>query len=770
MRAEAGAPARTKTEKRTSFLTPDADHFIPDRPEQPRVATLLSKLGRFAFRRRLTVIFSWIILLVFAGFAASAATPPAPNSFSMPGTESQRALDLVRERFPEAEVDGASARIVFKAPHGQRIDNPANRAEIRRTLAEVRDSSSQVAAVPDPFTARAVSQDGSTAYAAVAYKADAAALTDSTKDALLEAADASRKTGLTVEIGGSAVQQTQEGSGAEVIGIAMAAIVLLITLGSLVAAGLPLITALLGVGTSVSTIAALAHTLDLGDTTSQLALMLGLAVGIDYALFIVTRYRTELAGGLTREEAAGRAVGTAGSAVVFAGLTVFIALAGLSIVGIPMLTKMGLAAAATVALAVVVALTLLPALLAVAGKRIHGRRARARGRSPQPSHSRKGGRWARFVLRRPVAVLVTGVLGLGVLSVPAMSLELGLPDEGSLSAETTQRKAYDLLTDGFGAGFNGPLTVVVDARESASPRDAAADAAARVARLDGVAQVSPPVFNAPADTATITVVPTTGPSSEDTEALVRDIRGTRTTVTETTGAHTMVTGQTALKIDFTRKMNDALLPYLALVVGLAFVLLILVFRSVLVPLKAALGFLLSVGAALGALVAVFQWGWLADLFGVDRTGPIMSTMPILMVGIIFGLAMDYEVFLVTRIREAYVRGQSPAASVEEGFRHGGRVVTAAAVIMVTVFGSFLGAAEETVKMVGFGLAVAVVLDAFVVRMAIVPAVLALLGRAAWWLPGWLGKALPSVDVEGEGLRPEQARHGDGHRQPEPAAR
>ncbi|MFD7406747.1 MMPL family transporter [Streptomyces sp. NPDC059866] len=724
------------------------------------MATFLYKLGRFAFRRRLTVIFTWILLLVLAGVGASAATAPSPSTFSMPGTESQRALDVLEERFPGSNAEGAAARMVFKAPEGERIEAPEHRAEIARAVASLRKSSSQVAAVTDPFTARAVSKDGTTAYTTVAYKVGASALTDGTRNALKDAVDESRTSGLTVETGGSAVQAESE-SGTEVLGIVIAAIVLLVTFGSLVAAGLPLITALLGVVIGVSAIGALAHTLDLGDTTSQLAMMLGLAVGIDYALFIVVRYRAELAEGLEREEAAGRAVGTAGSAVVFAGLTVVIALAGLSVVGIPMLTKMGLAAAVTVALAVLVALTLLPALLRLAGKRIVGRRARSRdgakrsGAKRRPKRAFRPGasvRWAGFVLRRPIPVLVAGVVGLGALSVPAASLELGLPDEGSLSAENTQRKAYDLLTEGFGAGFNGPLTVVVDARDSADRRGAAADVVSTVRALDGVAAVGAPGFNGKADTATITVVPASGPSSDATESLVRDIREAHTAVASATGARAMVTGPTALKLDFTRKMNDALLPYLALVVGLAFLLLMVVFRSVLVPLKAALGFLLSVGAALGAVVAVFQWGWLADLFGVDRTGPIMSTMPIFMVGIIFGLAMDYEVFLVTRIREAHVRGASPVQAVKDGFRHGGRVVTAAALIMVAVFGSFLGAAEEAVKMIGFGLAVAVVLDAFVVRMTLVPAVLALLGRHAWWLPGWLRKVLPSVDVEGEKLR------------------
>ncbi|MFF3358262.1 MMPL family transporter [Streptomyces sp. NPDC002917] len=718
------------------------------------MATFLYKLGRFSFRHRLFVLLSWVALLVVAGVSASAATPPAPSSFSMPGTEAQRAFDLLGERFPEANSDGATARMVFKAPDGEQLSRPGYRAEIEKAVTGLKESSTQVASAADPFSAHTVSKDGSTAYSTVSYKVGSASLTEHTKDALQETADAARDSGLAVEIGGSAVQAEEE-SGTEVIGIVIAALVLLITFGSLVAAGLPLITALLGVGVGVSTIGALAHTLDLGDTTSTLAMMLGLAVGIDYALFIVTRYRAELAEGHEREEAAGRALGTAGSAVVFAGLTVMIALAGLSVAGIPVLTKMGLAAAGTVALAVLVALTLLPALLSIAGKRILGRRARGKkpkGRRSTSARPPVGVRWAGFVLRRPVPVLVAGVLGLGALAVPAGSLELGLPDEGSLAAETTQRKAYDMLSEGFGPGFNGPLVLVVDAKNSGDAKTAAAKTSVMVKKIDGVAAVGPAAFNQAGDTAMITVVPSSGPGSAQTEEVVREIRGGSAGIESATGAQALVTGQTGMKVDFSQKMNEALLPYLALVVGLAFLLLMVVFRSVLVPLKAALGFLLSVGAALGAVVAVFQWGWLADVFGVQQTGPIMSTMPIFMVGIVFGLAMDYEVFLVTRIREAYIRGESPERAVVAGFKHGARVVAAAAVIMMAVFGGFLGSSEQSVKMIGFGLAVAVFLDAFVVRMAIVPAVHALLGRSAWWLPTWLGKLLPDLDVEGEKLR------------------
>ncbi|MGA6158114.1 MMPL family transporter [Stenotrophomonas sp. NPDC087984] len=725
------------------------------------MATFLYKLGRFAFRRRGFVVLIWVALLAVAGVGAATASPPANDSFSIPGTEAQKAFDLLEQRFPGGNADGATARVVFRAPSGEKMTDPENKAVVTKTVADLKASSPQIASVADPYQAQAVSKDGSTAYILTSYKVNALELKDPAKDGLKEAGEKAEKSGLTVQIGGDALQEMPETGSTEIIGIAISAVVLAITFGSLVAAGLPLLTALIGVGIGISSITALATTLGLSSTTSTLAMMIGLAVGIDYALFIVSRYRAELAEGRDREEAAGRAVGTAGSAVVFAGLTVVIALVGLAVVNIPMLTKMGFAAAGTVVIAVLIAISLIPAVLGFAGKRVFGRKARRRleerlAAGPDASAAEEkpnmGTRWARFVLRRPLMVLLVAVLGLGAAAVPAMSLELGLPDDGSQPVSSQKRQAYDAISDGFGPGYNGPLMVVIDAKGSDDAKGAAEKVRKTITGLDGVAGVSPAAFNKAGDTATLTVISKYKPSSIDTENLVGDIRDEASGFKADTGAEVLVTGQTGMNIDISQKLNDALVPYLVLVVGLAFLLLMVVFRSVLVPLKAALGFLLSVVAALGAVVAVFQWGWLADLFGVEETGPIMSMMPIFMIGVVFGLAMDYEVFLVTRMREAYVHGERPGQAVVTGFRHGARVVTAAAVIMISVFAGFIGSSESMIKMIGFGLATAVLFDAFVVRMAIVPAVLALLGKSAWWLPRWLDRALPNVDVEGEGLR------------------
>ncbi|MFF3742406.1 MMPL family transporter [Streptomyces sp. NPDC002566] len=712
------------------------------------MASILYRLGRLAFRRRKRVVLIWLALLALAGFAAASAPAATSSSFSVPGTEAQRAFDLLEERFPGGSADGATARIVFKAPDGAKMTDAGFRAEVTGVVAALKSGSRQVASVTDPYTTQAVSKDSSTAYVSVTYRVGSMELTDDTLHALKKAGAQARHDGLTVEIGGDALQATPETGAGEIIGVVIAGGVLVVTFGSLIAAGLPLLTALVGVGIGISTITGLAAALDLGTTTSTLAMMIGLAVGIDYALFIVSRYRSELTEGREKEEAAGRAAGTAGSAVVFAGLTVVIALVGLAVVNIPLLTKMGVAAAGTVVLAVLIALTLIPALLGFAGDRVLGRKAR-RGRAAVPPKPNRGARWARLVLRHPVAVLLIGVVGLGTIALPAASLEVGLPDDGSQPVSTTQRKAYDLLSDGFGPGFNGPLTVVVDGNKAEADR-----AITLIRSLHGTAAVTEPTPNKAGDTAMITVIPKDRPSSLATENLVHEIR-------DKTSDHVYVTGATALNTDFSQKMSDALLPYLALVVGLAFLLLMVVFRSLLVPLKAALGFLLSVVAALGAVVAVFQWGWLGSLFGVEQTGPVMSMMPIFMIGVVFGLAMDYEVFLVTRMREAFVHGQQPQNAIVTGFRHSARVVIAAAVIMIAVFAGFIGSSEQMIKMIGFGLAIAVFFDAFVVRMTIVPAVLALLGRRAWWLPRRLERSLPNVDVEGEQLDKELSQSPSG---------
>ncbi len=545
------------------------------------MATLLYRIGRFAFRRRVLTLLLWILVLVGAAVAASSAPAPPADTFSMPGTQSQQALDLLKQRFPTLNPDGASARVVVRAPAHRKISDPAERRKVAALVADLAKGP-QVVGATDPYTTGAVSKDGTTAYTIATYDVVATKVSDRAHDALTKAADRARASGLRVEMGGDAVPVEQAAGGsAEAVGIVLAAVILLVTFGSLIAAGMPLLTAVMGVGIGVSAIGALGSTLGLSSTTTTLALMIGLAVGIDYALFIISRYRAEMADGRERSDAAGRAVGAAGSAVVFAGLTVIVALAGLAVVHVPILTKMGLAAAGTVAIAVLVAVTLVPALLGFAPIRVLRRRDRKviAGRPLSERQARKAAeraarqrpnlsaRWAGLVLRRPVVVLMFAVLGLGVVAIPAARLQLGLPGEGTMAPDTTQRKAYDMLSDSFGPGFNGPLLITVEARDAKS---AARAVEANLSRQPGVALVGSPTVNKAGDTAVLTVVPDQGPADGRTKQLVNHLRGDLAGVGRDRHAEVLVSGQTAMFIDFSRTLTDALLPYLAIVVGLAF--------------------------------------------------------------------------------------------------------------------------------------------------------------------------------------------------------
>lgn len=726
------------------------------------MAVLLYKLGRWAYRRRWIVLVSWLAAFALAGVGSATLAGENSESFEIPGTESQEAFDLLNERFPGSNAAGATGRMVFAAPEGEQLTAPENEAAVESVIDEL-GTAPGLATVANPFEAGTISEDGRIAYAEIQYEPQL--LSEEQQEALFAAADTGRETGLTVEIGGDIAFTEEPGGGTEFIGLAVAAIVLVITFGSFIAAGMPLLNAVIGIGVTMSAITIATRFIDLSSDSTILAMMLGIALAIDYSLFIASRYRHELSVGRDGDEAAGRAVGTAGNAVVFAGLTVMIALAGLSIIGVPFLTQMGLVAAFAVAMAVVIALTMLPALFGFAKRRILGGRIPGlKMRDPEAEERTVGLRWVQMVTRNPIKVLVIAFAAVLTLAIPAASLQLGMPDEGTFSEDTTQRKAYDLLAEGFGPGFNGPLLAVVDAVDSADPEGAVEQFVASAQGLDYVAAVVPSGFNPAGDTAMVTVIPMTGPSSDETEQLVHDLRDLSPDIAAQSDAEVMVTGATAVLIDFNDKISAAVIPYLAVVVGLSFLILILVFRSLLVPLKAALGFLVTMGATFGATVAVFQWGWFAGLIGVEQTTPILTFLPIILIGLVFGLAMDYQVFLVTRMHEEHVHGMAATPSIIRGFQHGSRVVAAAAIIMISVFGGFI-LGEDFIKQMGFALAFAVFIDAFVVRMTIVPAVLQLLGEKAWWLPRWLDRILPDVDVEGEKLRD----YLDAQQVPEPVA-
>jgi len=690
----------------------------------------------------------WVLVLAAFGFGAASLSGPTSDAVSIPGTESWRARDVLAEKFG-AGVNGASARVVFTVSGDGTLTDADRKAAVQATVAELRKAP-QVTGVADPYEARTITPDAKTAYATVSYPVAAPDVSAASRQALHAAGDTARHAGIDVEYSGEVTADAEASSATEALGIVVAAAVLLITFGSLAAAGLPLLTAIAGVAIGMLGISIATGFLDLSSNASALATMLGLAVGIDYALFILSRYRHELAAGHDGAEAAGRAVGTAGSAVVFAGLTVIIALAALTVVGIPFLAAMGIAAGGTVAVAVLISLSLLPAMLGFAGRKVLPS-AQRRGRAKRSTRIPFGERWARAVVKYRVPALILSVAAVGAVAVPTLDLRLALPDESTAPPGSTQRTAYDQLSEAFGPGVNGPLVIVVQAAPGAAT---AAGAAAQkiISGTDNVVLVTPPTPNQAGDTAILRVIPESGPTSEETKELVHDIRARQATFTAATGGATLaVTGRTAIDIDVSEKINDALLPYLAVVVGLAFLLLTLVFRSILVPIKATLGFLLSVAASFGALVFIFQQGHLANVFGIESTGPIVSFVPIFLVGVLFGLAMDYEVFLVIRAREDFVHGATPNGAIVSSMRHSARVVTAAALIMTSVFAGFIFTEDPIVKSLGFALAFGVAVDALLVRMTIVPAVLSLLGRSAWWLPRWLGRILPNVDVEGDRL-------------------
>ncbi|MET0765697.1 MAG: MMPL family transporter [Blastococcus sp.] len=750
------------------------------------MATLLARLGRASFRHRGLVSVAWLALLGTVIALLVTVGGSFDDRFTIPGSESQDALDRLEQVSPGA--GGVGAEIVFVAPEGATVADPAVAGAIEQVLATA-ERSPQVAAVVSPYVSRAVSPDQRAALATVTFDVPREELEETSLDALRATTAAAEDAGIDVAVGGNAFGTTGVTIGAtEFIGVAVAVLVLVLTFGSLLAAGMNLLTALIGIGVGMGGLLLASNVLTLSSTAPTLALMIGLAVGIDYTLFILSRHRTQLATGMDPEESAARAAGTAGSAVVFAGLTVMIALSGLAVVGIPFLTVMGVGAAGTVLVAVLVALTLLPALLGFAGARLApkpgsraGRRELADARETTGAGGSMGARWTRLVTRRPLLTVVVVLAGLVVLALPAPQLQLALPDNSSAAPETSQRQAYDLISEHFGPGLNGPLVVLVD---DLDPTTAEQDAGAIAVAIGGTPTGTPGEFQGGLDgvayaaptllphgtTAIVTVIPESGPQDEATNALVTDLRDLAPDLEARTGADLAVTGQTAVAVDVSDKLADALLPFALVVVGLALVLLLLVFRSILVPIKAAAGFLLSVGASFGAVVAVFQWGWLDDLLGVPSTGPVISFLPVMLMAVLFGLAMDYEVFLVSRMREEYVHGAAPREAVVTGARHAARVVVAAALIMFSVFASFVTIEDVIVKAIAFGLAVGIVVDAFIVRMTLVPAVLALLGRSAWWLPRWLDRILPDLDVEGARLTAGQPATRPGDRHPQAVGR
>ncbi|MDF1703226.1 MAG: MMPL family transporter [Aeromicrobium sp.] len=708
------------------------------------MSTFLYALGRWAYVHHRRVVLLWVAAIIAVGAAAAALGDGTRDSFEIPGTESQDAINALDRTFPE--LSGAGATMVIVAPEGETVDDARTRRLVEAAVAQIAtiDSVTEVVSPFDEGNAIGISPDREAAQVLVQFDVGLEAVAPSAKDDLIATATALDEAGYTTAFGGDVFTSTgPQLSIVEIFGVVIAFIVLFLMFRSLRAAVIPIVTALAGVIVAVGLTFAATGFVTISSTAPLLALMIGLAVGIDYALFIVSRHRELLGEGVEPDEAAARATATAGSAVVFAGATVVIALVGLSIARIPFLTVMGIVAAFAVVVAVAVALTLLPAMLGRAGTRLAPDREH-----PPGAFSR---RWVQTVIRFPKTAIVLIVVGLAITTIPAPDLRLALPTNGSAPHDSTQREAFDLIDEYFGPGFNGPLLVTADLITSTDPIGVVDDVTADIRRLDGVAAIGLATPNRTGDTGVIQVIPTSGPDAVATHDLVDRLRALAPGWEQEHGVQVQVTGLTAGGIDISDRLQSALVPFGIVVVGLSVLLLLIVFRSVVVPLKATLGFLLSTGTAFGAVVAVFQWGWLGPVVNLDSPGPLISFLPIILMAVLFGLSMDYEVFLMSRMKEEYVRSGDPRRAIVDGFVGSSRVVTAAAVIMLAVFAAFVPDGDPNIKSIAFALAIGVFVDAFLIRMLFAPAVLQLFGARSWRLPKRLEQVLPHIDVEGEAL-------------------
>jgi RND superfamily putative drug exporter len=707
---------------------------------------MLERLARTMYRRRRRVLVAWIVLLVASYAVASSIGGAFRTEFKLPGTESQAAFDLLQKSsFRDRQVQG---QIVFHATQG--VDDPAVQAAMEKLFAQIQSTIPNVDVV-SPYSAQGQRQIGkagsNVAYAEINFADRSNEQFNDDGKAIEALGDRVHVSGLEVDYGGDMFATNPINGGTEAIGILAAMIILLIAFGSVLAMGLPIGTALFGIGTGVAFVLMMRNVLDMPDFTTAAVAMVGIGVGIDYALFIVTRYREHLDAGLDPERSVVHAIDTAGRAVLFAGSTVVISVLGLLLMRTSIMRGVAIAIALGVLATMAASITLLPALLGFVGRNIDKWKVGRRRATTGDRHS-AWYRWSRVIQHRPWPALIAGLAFLLLLTIPLFSMRLGFNDSGSLPTSDTTRRAYDLVTEGFGPGFNGPLLLA-----AATPHGQA-DVAALTKLSDalnrgvpGVAFATPVQTDPQGDTAVMQVFPTTGPQSEQTANLVTRLRDDVIPATVGNQVAVKVGGVTAAADDFAHYTATRLPIFMGAVLILSFLLLMLVFRSLLVPLKAVIMNLLSIGAAYGVIVAVFQWGWGASLVGVGRHSPIEAWAPVFIFAVVFGLSMDYEVFLLSRIREEYDRTGENATAVADGLTLTARVITAAAAIMVCVFGSFVFGPEVALKTMGLGLAVAVLVDATIVRLVLVPSTMELLGDWNWWMPKWLDRILPRVHVE-----------------------
>jgi RND superfamily putative drug exporter len=715
---------------------------------------MLRRLVTWSYDRRRRVLALWLTAVVAASVLAGAFGGDNEVDFTVPGSDSAEAVELLRDRFPE--FAGGTVDVVYTADGG--VTDPAVTDRIDALADELRDTPNVVAADPG-----LVSPDGSTGVVQVRFDEPGEQLPVTSVERVMDLAGEAEGDGLRIELGGYPIETVeQQEAGSESVGLLAAAVILLVAFGSALAAGLPLVIAGFGLGVALGGVWLMANVIDVPDFGVQIATMIGIGVGIDYALFIVTRFRSALAEGREPRDAVVLAGGTAGRAVVFAGSTVVVSIFGLVLMGRDYLWGVALATSLAVTVVVIASVTLLPALLGFAGRNID------RFRLPWFRHDVEGRRtlswrWSRVMQRRPLIAGLGALVVLLALAAPALDMRFGMPDAGNGPEELTSRQAYDLMSEGFGPGANGPFLVAVDLADA--PDDASAQAAidglaADLDATDGVATVLPPVVNASGDAAVVTVVPTTGPQAEETESLVHTLRDDVIPASMSgTGLDASVGGITAAFIDDSEQTASRLPLFIGGVVLLSFLLLMSVFRSLPVAIKAAVMNILSIGAAYGVMTLAANGGWLGGLVGIDEPTPVPGWLPMTMFAVLFGLSMDYEVFLLSRVREEYVRTGDNRTAVADGLANTARVITAAAAIMVTVFGAFVMEDAVFLKLAGIGLATAVFVDATVVRMVLVPATMELLGDRNWWLPRWLDRLLPRVDVEGEVVPVEQTPTG-----------
>jgi putative drug exporter of the RND superfamily len=707
---------------------------------------MFTHLAALCYQRRRIVVGTWVALLVVLLAAASVFGGAFRTEFKLPGSESQHALDLLKQKGFSNRA-GVQAEIVFHAENG--INDPAVREAMDGLFARIQQNVAGTSIVSpyDAQGARQVAPDGKTAYAQLN-------LTDRTFEQYKPIADKIKSyrndvkvSGLEVDLGGDIFASMSQ-SPSEVIGIVGAIIILLVAFGTLLAVGLPIVTALFGIGTGIAVVELASRYVGMPNFTSQMVAMISIGVGIDYALFIVTRYREGLHSGMTPEDAVARSLDTAGRAVLFAGGTVVIAVLGLFAMNLAMMRAVAIAASIGVLMTMLASLTLLPAVLGFVGRNIDRLGLPTRSREERTAGS-FWFRWSRVIQRHPVPALLAGLAVLIVLALPVFSLRLGFADAGNRPRSDTTRRAYDLLSQGFGPGFNGPLLVAAETPGGASDVAALRRLSGQLNQTPGVAFASPPIPNQQGDAAIIQGFPTTSPQDKATNDLVTQLRGhvlPDALAGSSVVAH--VGGETAGSMDFASYTGDHLPLVMGVVLLLSFSLLTLVFRSLIVPLKAVIMNLLSIGASYGILVAVFQWGWFKSVSGVSKEGPIDAWVPMMLFAIVFGLSMDYEVFLLSRVREEYDRnGEDNGLAVADGLAATARVITAAAAIMVCVFISFALGSDRSIKLFGLGLASAIFLDATLVRMVLVPATMELLGDINWWMPRWLGRVLPVIHVD-----------------------